>query len=326
MARRENLMQSPALRHVAVSVIVPTLNRPTLVVRAVDSIRQQTCPPAEIIVVIDGPDPATREALQSMSCPSLRIIQNDASIGAADARNKGVQAATSEWVAFLDDDDEWLPTKLERQIALAETGAFTFVTCISRVMTPRGTFFWPETPYDNGEPFADYLFDRRSVFAGAAFLQTSSFLIQRSRFEREPFQPGPHDDWSFTLRQLAPGQGGLGTVPEPLVVHYIDERRKSLSSSSTWKTSLAWAQESRSCMTGRAYSGFCLCVVGARAAGEGAWAAFFPLLREAVVNGTPRLRHVVAFLAFWLVPASLRRSIRARLRAVPSGGLGEVTS
>src|SRR5258708_4440871 len=103
----------------SVSVVIPTRARPALVVRAVNSALQQTFGDLEVIVVIDGRDEETLAALASISSPRLRLLPLPTQVGGSRARNEGVHAATGEWVAFLDDDDEWLPEKLEKQLAVA---------------------------------------------------------------------------------------------------------------------------------------------------------------------------------------------------------------
>ncbi len=103
-----------------------------------------------------------------------------------------------EWIALLDDDDEWLPQKLERQVASAGSEANVLVGCLSRVITPIATYVWPEQIYDGTVPLGDYLFDRRTVFAGSSFIQTSSELLRRATFRRCPFRlHTPHYDWEF---------------------------------------------------------------------------------------------------------------------------------
>ena len=105
-----------------VSVIIPTLNRPKLLLRAIDGVLRQTHQEIEVIVVVDRPDQDTVSAVQSVDDPRLQLIVNPYSLTAAGARNAGVDHATGEWIAFLDDDDEWLPNKLERQIAFVSGG------------------------------------------------------------------------------------------------------------------------------------------------------------------------------------------------------------
>ena len=310
-----------------VSVIIPTLRRPALLRRALDSVFAQTHAPREVIVVVDGPDPDTMAALASIPHSHLKVIQNEASLTAARARNTGAAAAAGSWIAFLDDDDEWHPRKLELQLEAGLAAGAEFVTCRSWVVTPEATYCWPTVAYDPKEPMDAYLFDRRSMISGSSFLQTSSFLIRRDAFAGAPFRSsGPHDDWDFVLRQVNGRGTRLVTVPEPLVNHYINYDGRSLSGATSWRASLAWAREMRSVMTRHAFSGFCLCVVGPRAASEAAWAALPQLLFHAFVDGKPRIRHVLTYLAFWTLPPRLRRRLRAwQRKAASSRSLGVTT-
>lgn len=98
-----------------VSVIVPHHNRSHLIGAAIESIRRQTLPPAEIVIVDDGSLAEHRDELTRYSMGTTRVLYLDKTKGPAHARNAGIEAASQEWIAFLDDDDEWLPGKLERQ-------------------------------------------------------------------------------------------------------------------------------------------------------------------------------------------------------------------
>jgi glycosyltransferase involved in cell wall biosynthesis len=102
-----------------VSVVIPTRYRPEMVCRSVLSALRQTHPNLEVIVVVDGPDPLTIAALGALDDPRLRTVPLPENVGGSDARNCGVRTSKGEWIAFLDDDDEWLPQKLEKQLALA---------------------------------------------------------------------------------------------------------------------------------------------------------------------------------------------------------------
>src|SRR4051812_33536788 len=102
-----------------VSVVIPTRGRPDWAPRAVDQALSQTLRTIEVLVVVDGPDPATVEALARIGDPRLRVIELPESGGAPAARNVGVRHARADWVALLDDDDGWLPTKLAAQLELA---------------------------------------------------------------------------------------------------------------------------------------------------------------------------------------------------------------
>src|SRR5437764_13661053 len=97
-----------------VSVIIPAYNAAKTVGRAVDSVLAQTFADFELIVIDDGSTDSTAEVVQSRRDQRIRCI-TVANGGVASARNRGLDLASGDLVAFLDADDAWLPTKLERQ-------------------------------------------------------------------------------------------------------------------------------------------------------------------------------------------------------------------
>jgi glycosyltransferase involved in cell wall biosynthesis len=103
-----------------VSVVVPTYNRAAAVARAIDSILRQTYSRIEVVVVDDGSTDNTAEILKSAQNTDKRVVccSNTRGKGAAGARNTGVAMASGEYVAFLDDDDEYDPDKIARQLEI----------------------------------------------------------------------------------------------------------------------------------------------------------------------------------------------------------------
>lgn len=101
-----------------ISVVIPTYNSAAFVVSAVESVLSQELEPAEIIVVDDGSTDDTVDALGPYR-ESIRYITQPNS-GPAVARNRGVDAAQSDWIAFLDADDVWVPCKLRKQLGCME--------------------------------------------------------------------------------------------------------------------------------------------------------------------------------------------------------------
>ena len=97
-----------------VSTVIPTYNRRTQVLGAIASVLRQTVPVDEIIVVDDGSTDGTPECIRDRFGSSVKVVQQK-NAGAAAARNRGIREAQGEWIAFLDSDDVWLPTKIERQ-------------------------------------------------------------------------------------------------------------------------------------------------------------------------------------------------------------------
>ena len=298
-----------------VSVIIPTLNRPTLLMRALASVFCQTWRELEVIVVVDGPDPDTIAVLRTIDDPRLRVIVNARSLTAAGARNVGMDHAGGKWIAFLDDDDEWLPEKLAKQLAYAAEHGPALITCLSRVVTPTESFVRPQVIFDNILAIDEYLFDRRSPFAGRGFIQTSSYLLPRALCRDLRFRPDtPHDDWDFLLRLSKEMAVRVETVPEILVKLYVEDARPSLSKSGTWLSSLEWAERMRPLLTPRAYSGFCLGVVGPRVAKERTRRVGALVLYRAFRHGSPRLWRVGAFLGLWLMPQGASGEARRTLK------------
>ena len=102
-----------------VSVVIPTHNRPHLLSDAVASVLAQDVA-VEVIVVDDASSPAVA-GLPAMADPRVTVIRNEVAIGPTRARNLGVDLASGAFVAFLDDDDTWLPGKLRRCLEVLDT-------------------------------------------------------------------------------------------------------------------------------------------------------------------------------------------------------------
>jgi glycosyltransferase involved in cell wall biosynthesis len=103
-----------------VSVIIPVFNRPEAVRRAIESVLAQTCQDFEIIVVDDASTDATPAVVAAFADSRISLIRHERNRGGSAARNTGIRASSAPYVGFLDSDDEWLPHKLERQLAVFE--------------------------------------------------------------------------------------------------------------------------------------------------------------------------------------------------------------
>jgi glycosyltransferase involved in cell wall biosynthesis len=103
-----------------VSVVLPTHNRPQSVVRAAASVLDQSVGELELIVIDDGSALPAEQTLGKLRDERMRILRSDMPLGPARARNLGLEVATGSWIGFQDDDDEWLPGKLEKQLEVAD--------------------------------------------------------------------------------------------------------------------------------------------------------------------------------------------------------------
>jgi glycosyltransferase involved in cell wall biosynthesis len=301
--------------HPKVSVVIPTKDRPELVRRAVMSVLTQTVEDIEVIVVIDGPDERTTKVLSDLHEQRLRCFELSESVGATEARNEGIRHARANWIALLDDDDEWLPEKLMRQLRAIAQSSHRLPVIATRLIasSSRGGFVWPRRPPRKGEPVGDYLFIRRSLFMAEGALQTSTLLAPRILFEETPFDVGlrRHQDWDWLLHACAKSGVGLELVMEPLVIWHNDIGLTRISGMGSWRQSLDWIQSVSHLVTPQAYAGFLVNVVSPHASAEGAWHAFRPLLWELVACGGARPWDYLFFLAVWLIPAPVRLRVRS---------------
>jgi glycosyltransferase involved in cell wall biosynthesis len=106
-----------------VTVVIPTWNRAELIGETVASIAAQTYENWEIVVADDGSTDGTVEQLAALALPHLRIVRLEHSGNTARVRNAGVAAGSGTLIAFLDSDDLWLPSKLERQVEALRAGS-----------------------------------------------------------------------------------------------------------------------------------------------------------------------------------------------------------
>ncbi|UOG59627.1 glycosyltransferase family 2 protein [Leptospira noguchii] len=102
------------MNNVPISVVIPTYNRENKILNSISSVLKQTLPPKEIIVVDDGSTDATVSKIQETFSDKVQILLLEHK-GVSHARNRGVENATGDWIAFLDSDDEWLSEKLDKQ-------------------------------------------------------------------------------------------------------------------------------------------------------------------------------------------------------------------
>jgi glycosyltransferase involved in cell wall biosynthesis len=306
-------MPSQDNSHPLVSVVIPTCRRSEAVSRALRSALAQTYAAIEVIVVIDGPDDATSRALGEIVDSRLKVVHLTRNQGGSVARNTGVARAKGEWIAFLDDDDEWLPEKLEKQMALAQglECVTPIISCQFIAQTDSGAYIWPRRFPRAGEALSEYLLTRRGIGRDDGFVATPTILTPKSLLERVRFKAGlrKHQDWDWVLRATTESNVGVYFCQQPLV--RCDMRTAaSVSRSADWRTSLRWIEENRHLVTDRAYAAFLTTHIGWQAAAQRTWKMFFPLIWRAFMYGSIRLVDLVRYVGFWFVPSSCRNTLK----------------
>jgi len=302
-------MQSEA----EVSAIIPTRNRAKLVPRATLSALNQTLRNLEVIVVVDGPDEETFQVLAQIDDPRLRVISLEKSVGAQEARNIGVSEARGSWVAFLDDDDEWLPTKLECQLEAGRASRWThpLVSCGLIEKTASGDIEWPRRQPSSSESVAQYLFLRKNSERGEIRLQTSTLMTTKALLTRVPWRTVPHDEWDLLIRASVLEGVGLAFVPKPLAIWHSDAGDERLSRQGvTWRNNAKWFYSVRALVGPRPYASFLLSTLSTWARRERDWPAFFGIPWEAVRHGHPTFSELLGHTGRWILPRTLRKLLK----------------
>jgi len=189
----------------SISAIVPTCNRPEMAAEALKSIVEQTRPPDQIVLVDDGHDHSGRKLADQFN---VELIETRGR-GPAMARNRGVTLAIGEWLAFCDDDDIWLPQRLEKQ----ETRIGEKVDLIyADALDDEGERLLTGREAREGQVFGSLLLDN--------WVTTSTVLLRRRAFVKahgfeERFCPA--EDYRLWLRI---GRfGNFAFVNEPLAAY-----------------------------------------------------------------------------------------------------------
>ncbi|WP_159502510.1 glycosyltransferase family 2 protein [Microbacterium sp. 18062] len=229
------------------SAIIPTTGRSELA-RAISSVRsQQTSADLEVVVVFDGSPDA--EVPLEAEREADRVVRTGGFTGGSSARNAGVAAATGDYVAFLDDDDQWLPSKLELQLELVhamENPERAVIAGRHRHVPPDGEGGSAPVPsrlIREGESVERYLFYRRTPGVGRASMYTSTLFCARTLATEVQWDPSlkRHQDWDWLVRLgRAPGVT-FGQVAESVAIIQTGSTG-SISAGTDWVASLSWAE------------------------------------------------------------------------------------
>lgn len=197
-----------------VSVVLPTRDRANMLPTAVQSVLAQTFDDLELIVVDDGSIDETPSVLGSIDDPRLVYVRLENTQGAAGARNTGIRRARGALVAFQDSDDEWLPHKLERQVAVLTGHDRELGAVGGRYMVDAGSMS-EQIAAPQLEIGGDYEVELLEGFCciTPVWLIRRSLLDQLGLFdERMPCL----EDWDLMLRLSE--RARVGAVPENVLV------------------------------------------------------------------------------------------------------------
>ena len=210
----------------AVSVILPTYNRAAMLCEAIESVRAQTYLDWELIVVDDGSTDETPQAVAGFAREDVRIrLIRQENRRLPEARNSGIRASQGRYVAFLDDDDLWVPEKLALQMRQMESAPQLGLSyTLSYNVDRKGRLYrvWPDHP---GLTYTE-LFERN-------FIPCSSVLIRRACldvagvFDPSLRRAADYDLWLRVAREFS-----VAYVPYPLLIY---RRHGANATSDPWE-------------------------------------------------------------------------------------------
>jgi len=197
----------------AVSVIIPTYNRGAMVREAIASVLAQRDIDCELIVVDDGSIDGTEEDLAEHAAAHGYQVIRTAHRGVAAARNRGVAEARSEFVAFLDSDDLWMPSKLARQVDFMRANPHLQISQCGERWRRRGRWVNPGRRHRKrgGDFFVDSL--RTCLVSPSAAIMRRDFFCALGGFDETLAACEDYDLW---LRVLVENE--IGLLDEPLVI------------------------------------------------------------------------------------------------------------
>lgn len=301
-----------------VSVVIPTVGRPELC-RAVRSAREQEHVPVEIVIVVDGAEGTVRLPRATSDLVD-RVIWTGGGRGGSAARNAGVQAASGSWVAFLDDDDEWLPDKLVTQLALARRQGREVVVATRHTQFSAGTSResspLPVSLKRPDQSVAEYLFERRRPAGGRASMYTSTLMCRREVALAVPWDESlaRHQDWDWLVRLAHSGDVDVVQVPRALV-RVQTGSRGSISAGTSWADSLAWADRVLAPAVGaRVLADFLAAQTLRYALAARSWKGVLAVLRRIARTGSVPSPGPVVIAAGGLLPRGLVERLMIAVR------------
>jgi glycosyltransferase involved in cell wall biosynthesis len=201
-----------------VSVIIPTYNRAQFLSTAITSVLAQTFEDFEIVVVDDASDDNTRETVTAFTDGRIKYVRHETNKKIAAARNTGILHAAGLYIAFLDDDDRWLPEKLEKQVGLLDAspsvtgGVYTGFSVVERT---SGKLLETFCPAKRGNMYNDLL--RKNCIRTASTVMLRKQCLGRAGLFDESIAYGEeYDLWLRISKEFF-----FECIQEPLVVYSV---------------------------------------------------------------------------------------------------------
>jgi glycosyltransferase involved in cell wall biosynthesis len=225
-----------------ISVIIPYYNGMEWISRSLSSVLAQTLPPHEIVIVDDGSkEPLEFEGIDNIPGMEnviegnikLNILRNEVNRGIPATRNIGIKSSTGEWIAFLDQDDEWMPEKLEAQMCKIsrQDNPHMLGGIFSRVLEKN-----LQSGFERTMPRTDEItfMDQNGLFCSMLWkgniVHWITFMVHRICLEKVGYLDeklkGGSDDYDFVLR-VASKYNVIVDFDKPRAIHYLHGKNYS---------------------------------------------------------------------------------------------------
>ena len=253
-----------------VSVVIPTHNRPFYLRRAIESVLKQDYKNLEIVVIVDGYSKETEELVSELNIVAInpiKVIQTIDKVGGSEARNIGAENANGDYIALLDDDDEWYVDKISSQLKLIQRNNFTYdddFICFTSLHRYKKNHLdkLPNINFEdsNSKIMTEYLFGTRGL-KNIGFIQTSSILVPRKLLLKVPFTKGlpKHQDWDWLLKIDRECDLTILQVIEPKLIYHFDVPKESrVGYINRWRFTEEWGVQHKNEFSQKAYESFLL--------------------------------------------------------------------
>lgn len=199
-----------------VTAVITTYNRPEMVQYAIQSVLVQTYEPLELIVIDDGCDSGVEDWLHSQGLSQIRYIRHEENQGLPTARNTGLTNSKGKYIAYLDDDDEWKPEKIQKQVELAETlsSDYAIIYCGLEVKDKVDQVVALNMPRLKGT-IKDEIVKKGLNTIPSSYLFCKDTLLKIGGFDTDLYTGIDHDLWM----KIAKNGYKTDYVNEPLVIH-----------------------------------------------------------------------------------------------------------
>ncbi|GAA0746447.1 glycosyltransferase family 2 protein [Clostridium oceanicum] len=204
-----------------ISIIMPAYNCEKYIEDAINSVILQTYNSWELIVIDDGSKDNTVNIIKELCNKDYRIrfYKNEKNLGVSETRNKGISLANGQWIAFLDSDDMWEVSKLEKQMIILNKMGAEFVFTGSSFINESGNYY-------NGIFEVPKKVNYKKLRIHNV-ISCSSVLLKKRFFKNIKMEKDDmHEDYAVWLRILRTGVEAYG-INEPLLIYRISRNSKS---------------------------------------------------------------------------------------------------